>query len=480
MSEFPSPHDDRSAEKEGESEPLSRLVARYWILFKKYYWILIATCVLGVVGAYFYTQQQPKVYQASAKIIFRETLPNVFGRSIERVDLVDPGGMWQFEQFWNTQKEVMRSRWFAEKVVEFEGLVDEEGFVSGKGDPEALKKQASQRVLAVSDVKLQPNSRVAIVTVETTNPRHAKLVADGVADTYVQYTRDFQSGGLSKIIEWFDDYVGQKRIELTETQTNLHTFKKDNNILSISYEERQNLTATNMDAVNAQLNEVRAQLDADAALLTQLAKMAAGDFDDARAVAHIVQSDVLNAAIASEQVLRQELAKVTTTYGEKHDLVRGITRQLETVHETILGEVSRIHRGVEATRAHPVPLAPPGSVQVVRDRIPPRTGPVRRWEVDGELLPGAQRGGVDGVDDDRSLARRRGEGGRACSRFPGCLTRTARRDSQQGRRQADPTERGQPGGAAAAGCHYLRRNACAVQRLNSLRKAPDRRRSRAA
>ena len=206
MSEFPSQHETRGSEQEGESEPLTRLLARYWILFKKYYWILIATCALGVVGSYFYTQRQPKIYAASTKIIFREAPNNVFGRSIERVDLVDPGGMWQFEQFWNTQREVMRSRWFAEKVVEFEGLIDEEGFVPNRPDAsrDELRKTAAGRVLGSSDVALQPGSRVAIVTVETTTPRHAQLVADGIADTYVQYTRDFQSGGLNKIVEWFD------------------------------------------------------------------------------------------------------------------------------------------------------------------------------------------------------------------------------------------------------------------------------------
>lgn len=348
MSEFPSPYESRAGgDQEAESEPLTRLLARYWLLFKKYYWILIATCALGVVGSYFYTQRQPRIYQASAKIIFRETLPNVFGRSIERVDLVDPGGMWQFEQFWNTQKEVMRSRWFAEKVVEFEGLVDEEGFVTTPSeDREELKKAASRRVLAVSDVSLQPNSRVAVVTVETTDPRHAQLVADGIADTYVQYTRDFQSGGLSKIIEWFDDYVGQKREELSAAQAELHQYKRDNNILSISYEERQNLTAANMEAVNSQLNTVRAQLDDDEALLSQLEKM--NGEEEARAVAHIVNSPVLATAIASEQSLTQQLADVSTLYGEKHEKVLAISRQLETVRQTIADEVARIRAGVKA------------------------------------------------------------------------------------------------------------------------------------
>ena len=351
MSEFPTaPFGDRASE-ETEAEPLSRLVARYWLLIKKYYWILIATCTIGVVAAYFYTQRQPRIYQATAKIIFRDTPSNVFGRQIERVDLVDPGGQWHFEQFWNTQKEVMNSRWFAEQTVEREGLLDIEGFAPDDADAQARTRAAARRVLGMSTISLQPNSKVALVTVETTDPDHAKLVADGIANTYVQYTRDFQSGGIGKIAEWFDNYVGQKRTELNGAQAELHKFKRDNNILSISYEERQNLTGANMDAVNEQLNSVRDQLDDVEAMLAEIARMDRSG-DDLKALVGLVpDSGSLGAAIRQEQELKKQLAEVTTEYGGSHEKVRAVTRQLEVVQATIDDEISRIRAGAEAKAA---------------------------------------------------------------------------------------------------------------------------------
>lgn len=351
MSDFPTTQLDPRGGGErdgGEAVPLGRLVARYWLLFKKYYWILIVTCVLGSVGAYFYTKQQPRIYQAETQIIFRDP-SNIFGRQIERVDLVDPGGQWHFEQFWNTQKEVMRSRWFAKNVVEREGLVDLEGFVNtaGTADPEELKKRAARRVLGMSSVSLSPNSKVVGVTVETTDPEHAKIVADGIADTYVQYTLDYQSGGLNKLIEWFDDYVGQKRTELTSAQTELHKFKRDNNILSISFEERQNLTAANVAAVNSQLNEVWGQLDREEALLQQIESMNRSG-EDLRTLAQVVDSTALMGAIGRERALTQDLADVSTRYGPEHERVRAISRQLEVVRNNIDTEIERIR---QATRA---------------------------------------------------------------------------------------------------------------------------------
>lgn len=352
MSDFPTTQfDARNQADETEAEPLGRLVAQYWFLFKKYYWILIAACLLSTVAAYFYTQRQPRIYRASAKIIFRETPSNVFGRQIDQVDLVDPGGQWHFEQFWNTQKEVMTSRWFAEQVVEREGLLDAKGFVPAGLDADQQQKSAARKVLGMSTVSLQPNSKVALVTVETTDPQHAKLVADGIAETYVQYTRDFQTGGLGKIVEWFDDYVGKKRAELNDTQAELHKFKRDNNILSISYEERQNLTGANMEAVNQQLNQVRDQLDESEALLAQIQKMTRTGADLKALVGLVPDPGSLGSAIAREQDLKRQLADVTTSYGENHEKVRAVARQLEVVQTNIEDEITRISQGIEARTA---------------------------------------------------------------------------------------------------------------------------------
>lgn len=336
-----------SSQEDGETEPLSKLVARYWTLVRKYYWILIAMCVIGVVAAYFYTERQPRIFEASAKIIFRDTPANVFGSQIDRVELVDASG-WHFEQFWNTQREVMSSPWFAEQVVEREGLLDVEGFVPAEGTREERLRAAAAVVSSSSSVSLQPNSKVARITATAQNPEHTKLIADGIAQTYVQYTRDFQSGGISKIAEWFDSYVGQKRDELDQAKTELHRFKRDNNILSISYEERQNLTGANIEAVNRQLNEVRGRLDADESLLAQIERMQRGG-DDLRTLVGVVEDGgPLRAALSQEQDLRRSLAEVTTSYGPAHEKVRSLTRQLEVVQQTIDDEIARIRAATQA------------------------------------------------------------------------------------------------------------------------------------
>src|SRR5690554_7022251 len=112
MSESNSFNELRAPLPQENTEDLGELLTHYWRLLKRYYWVILLTCALGLVAAFFITKEMKPVYQAQSQIIFHQSQSNLFGKQIERVELLNPGDRWQFEQFWNTQREVLRSRWF--------------------------------------------------------------------------------------------------------------------------------------------------------------------------------------------------------------------------------------------------------------------------------------------------------------------------------------------------------------------------------
>ena len=89
--------DVRSAAMADEGQSPMVLLAYYWSLVRKYYWIVLVTSILSVTAGYFWTKQQPKLYRTSSTIIFHNK-DNALGKQIDRVDLMDPGGTWQFER----------------------------------------------------------------------------------------------------------------------------------------------------------------------------------------------------------------------------------------------------------------------------------------------------------------------------------------------------------------------------------------------
>jgi len=369
MSESNSFNELRAPLPQENTEDLGELLTHYWRLLKRYYWVILLTCALGLVAAFFITKEMKPVYQAQSQIIFHQSQSNLFGKQIERVELLNPGDRWQFEQFWNTQREVLRSRWFGGRVVKKLGLLDDYEFLpkpppeAEQRTPEMREKMVIAKLLGTYQVSLAPDSRVANVVVKSNDAELSAKIADAVAETYVEYTQDFQSGGLEEIVTWFDSYVASKKTELEASQTDLQKFKRDHNILSLSYENRQNLTANNMATVNEQLMEVRGKLSAESALLSQIREMegakadptltgakASEALDEAqvrkRAIADLIDNSSLKEAFGQEALLEQELADLRTRYLGEHPRVQAAQSRLDVVRKNIREEISRIRLGV--------------------------------------------------------------------------------------------------------------------------------------
>lgn len=338
---------------------LGELVAHYWRLLRQYYWIILIAVIVCVAGAYLWTKQQPEIYQASSKIIFHQKRGSILGRQMEQVELIDPGGRWDFEMFWNTQKEVLRSRWFAERVVKREGLLDRQGFLPPHQEGEARTeeekmKAAVAQVLTVSTVRLERESRVGVVSVETKDPSLSADIANAMTDEYVTYTREFQSGGLKQIVNWFDNYVEAKQQELEQAQLDLQKYKQENDILATSFEKRQAISTEKMQAVGDQLTRNRGELADQEALLEQIEEMER-EGQDLTAIAGLIENrfstgsrrSSIKEALQRQAELTEELAKLRTRYLESHPEVQEVREQLDVVNQNITAEVKRTRSEVE-------------------------------------------------------------------------------------------------------------------------------------
>ncbi len=333
-------------------EALGELLTRYWVLFKRFYWILILTAVAGVGVAYLWTDQQPRIYEATSKLLFHETQPNVFGSQFEEVEFIDPGGRFQFEEFWNTQREVLNSKWFVERVVDREGLADDPRVIGERAEDEPELTEEQRRDRAISTVRgstsysLERDSRVALINVQVDDPELAAQIANGVANSYVDYIQEFQSGGMEQLSEWFDDYVSAQRQELDEAHRELQEYQQDHNILSLSYEDRRQMTGEALDSVSSRLRDVQAELYSQEALLNQIIEMEESE-DDLRALGDLVDNETLSTSLERERQLQQDRARLGSRYLDDHPEVQEVDQQLEVVQESIDQEIDRIRSSIE-------------------------------------------------------------------------------------------------------------------------------------
>lgn len=341
--------ESRTAPSTKEGPSIANLVGQYWDLFKRYFWIMLITSVVLGAAAYFWTKRQPRIYQTKSKIIFHAGDQNIFGQDIARVDLMDPGARWQFSQFWNTQREILASQQFAQMVATRSSLVNNEKFLARKKGTteEEHVVRVAKMLRGVVAVSLKRDSRVANVEVNHTDPALAKYIADQYAKVYVAYTREFQSGGLNQMISWFDNYVAGKRKELDDSHKKLLEFQKNKGILAVSYESRQNLTSSNLQTINMQLNELNSKLAAQESMLKQIELMENGE-EDLRTLVELMPTSVtLGAAISREDLLKEKYAQLRGRgYMDDWREVKAVTQELEIVRANINADIERIRSGV--------------------------------------------------------------------------------------------------------------------------------------
>lgn len=348
--EVQEPLEPEERPSEDQSPALGGLLLQYWRLLRQYYWVLLLTSIVGLGVAYFWTERQPKMYRAQSKIVFHKRQGDVLGRNIEEVKMVDPGGHWAFERFWNTQEQIFKSRWFLERVVESKGLLNVPGFLdppsSGEKRTQAERIDAAiGRLQSATNVHLKRESRVGIISARTEDPKLAKKMANGMAKSYVEYTEEQQSGGLKEITNWFDSYVKSKRKDLENAQEKLQNFRQKNNILSFSYKDRQNLTAKNIESINSSLLDTRKKLAAKTALLKQVKSLQKSG--NSKAIASLTKDESLADMFNREATLEEELAKLETKYLTEHPKVRAVRTQLKTVRNNIDSEIQGIKSGLE-------------------------------------------------------------------------------------------------------------------------------------
>lgn len=409
---------------EEDDDSLADVLLYGWRLARDYYWIIGLAVGFSLVGAYVWTKNQTNIYRSTSKVVYHKTQGNIFGRNIEQVEMLNPGNRWEFELFWNTQKEVFKADWFARRVVRRVGLLDtatapdsnssttgstpresesgtgNAGTSDNNSTPESTEEPASDparrdeskkqqnrdkdtsedasiecdrpdepfvpyedvrgetlsqqerlnratsQVLNMSEVRLKQNSRVGVISVESPSRCLAAKISNAMAHEYVEYTAEFQSGGIDRLSSWFDEYVTTKREELESAQEKLQNFKRDKNILSFSYEDRQNLTTDSMTAVNERLVKVNSQLAEAEARLNQIQSLRKNE-ESTRSITTLTENGTLNKLFEKEAELEEEVAGLQTQYRSKHPKMSTVRSKLETVRKQIDAELDRLYAGAQ-------------------------------------------------------------------------------------------------------------------------------------
>ncbi len=347
----------------------------------KHRWIILACVAVTLCIDALWVLRQPKIFAASATVQFEPNPPRPLGRQVEEVDTSGVGSYWNLREYYETQYRVARSRGVCEGVVRRLGLQHDPDFL-GVPPP----RRAQFRSVTVSDaanvligrVKIEPvkESRLMNVVVEDTSPRRAQLLANTLADVFIQRNLDNRLGATRDAVRWLSNQLDELRENLSHSEDALQSFRREHNIVTDSFIDHRNVlggrigqltsalteTQTRRFALAARVGEIqRAERDVTAALDSAGGAVLDASVDDryrwqqgvSRAMSRLTAPEFLSSAVLTTlrtqfEVATREEAALEPRYLPRAVELRTARARTNNVVSLFRAEVSNIKGAGEA------------------------------------------------------------------------------------------------------------------------------------
>lgn len=322
----------------------------YLRVVRSYKWVILLVSGLVSSAVTIWTIRQPRIYEATATIEYDPNPPRPLGEGVE--DVAAPvSDFWMSREFFETQNRIIGSRMICERVVERLGLHRDRTFLT---DYESLPADWPGQSVEAAALLLQARltvegvqgTRIVNIRVRDRNRERAALIANTIAETFIEKTIEDRLGSTVTALEWLGEQLDNLRRQLDESELALHRFKQEHNILSVSLEDRQNLVANEIEHFSEALTEARAERIRLTARLSRLRSLATGDLQEQAAAF----SDVPTIA-PLHQTLRTKLAErdsLRTRYGPAHPRMQELDSEIAALQAQLQNELNGVIRAAEA------------------------------------------------------------------------------------------------------------------------------------
>jgi polysaccharide biosynthesis transport protein len=352
-------------------------------------WIIVGAVLVSVAGAGVVTLRSPRMYQAATRVIIDKNPPQVLADDVREVYALGTQGYWLSQEYYSTQYELIRSEPVARRVagtlgidgpalaqqvrnLEAETLEARVAADPLSELPEPLRKKieliglggATSRAGLIADLEaydavafvrnriiVEPlaETQLADIIVVDTDPERAALLANTVTDAYVDLNVEQKAEFSASAVDWLSDQVRELKDRLQESEMKLHEFKKENNIVSVSLEDRQTMIAQSLTSLNQSLSETQAKRLAEESRVA-LIERAAKQEEEFEGFADLQNGQLVQQLKLAESELNRELAEMSLRYTEEHPKLIATRKKLALVQVDLSNEIAKGLRQVEEQR----------------------------------------------------------------------------------------------------------------------------------
>lgn len=328
----------------------------YLAVLLKRKWSIAAVFLLVVAAVGVWTARQPKIYKASTSVIIDPRAPKALNDVNDVIDL-GAGSYWATKEFYETEYKVIQSREVAERVVRRLGLDKDPDFlgVSRIEDPQERKEaleDADAAGILQSMISVEPvrDSRMVMVSVSDTDPKRAALLSNTIAEAYRDQNVEKRTEGTSSVVEWLDEQLKELKPRLEASEMALYEFRKNNDMLTTSLQDRQSILSQRLFDLNKALTDIRTrrvQLESKVQRVKRLQAESKGDVSKLDTLADVADSTLIQQLKGNVFDKVQEVASLKERYLDKHPKLIAAEQGLRAARATLDREVDKIVAGIQ-------------------------------------------------------------------------------------------------------------------------------------
>jgi capsular exopolysaccharide synthesis family protein len=330
-----------------EEQPID--LRKYVEIVLKRKWIILLVFVTAVAVTAIFTMRQPKIYSASTSLVIESSAPAVLGEQVrEAVDL-GTGSYWFSKEFYETQYKIIKSRQIAERVVEALGLNHDFKFLGIDKLPPELQAKALEKADAAGIVQgmiiVQPvkDSRIVNITIEDTDPERAAILANTVANSYKDNNLNRRTEASKDSADWLQDQLADLRTKLAGSELALFNFKRENDLVYTTLDNKQTITNAKLVAINDTLTKIRTRkAELDAKVKGIKAARDSSDLGRVMALGVIASNSFVNKLKEQQATVQNELAELNERYGPEHPKMKSTLEKLEASKKNLQNEIDAI------------------------------------------------------------------------------------------------------------------------------------------
>jgi capsular exopolysaccharide synthesis family protein len=331
---------DTSANEVGSDDAGSRIDFRaYWRTIRKRWPFVVLAMIVGTVVAFVFTYRQPKMYEATCQVIIETMAPQVLPGSKDVVEL-GTGTYWANKEFYETQYRIIQSTIVGQRTAERLGLQFDPDYAAGVG-PNRDLSNVGRMLAGQLAVKSLKDSRLAMITATDRKPQRAALIANTVADTYIEYNLDYKLEGARSAMSWLAEQESELKRQLEDSELKLYKFKRDRNLLAVSLDDKQSMLSQNLSSVNSKLTELHIKiLEQDSKRL--MIERARASIAEQQTLPEIRENHTIGGLHDSFIQLSKEYGELSSKYGAEHPRMKALSGQMASINKSYQEEIDAV------------------------------------------------------------------------------------------------------------------------------------------